>query len=156
MRIYRITKAAYRDSVLSGHGASTQEGARWNRMGVPAVYAAQNASLALLEVLVHITDPKVVAAAGLAWFVFDVPDAQIATVEPAELPAQWRNIPYGKATQSIGTRFLQQGELAALIVPSAVVPAEFNLLLNPLHPTIRNLVPVEEIAVGWDSRLLAR
>ncbi len=36
------------------------------------------------------------------------------------------------------------------------VPSEFNLLLNPLHKTIRKLVTVEEIAVGWDSRLLAR
>lgn len=106
--------------------------------------------------LVHVPDPKAVAAAGLAWFVFDLADQEIGTVEPDELPAQWRNIPYSLATQSLGTRFLQQGRLAALRVPSAVVPCEFNLLLNPLHKAVRSLVPVEEIPVDGDSRLLQR
>jgi RES domain-containing protein len=51
MQLYRLCRQRYAE--LSGLGAK-KTGGRWNRKGIAALYAAQNASLAVVEVLVHL------------------------------------------------------------------------------------------------------
>ena len=47
MQLYRLCRQRYAE--LSGFGAK-KTGGRWNRKGIAALYTAQNASLAVLEV----------------------------------------------------------------------------------------------------------
>lgn len=51
MLLYRVSKERH-SSDLSGKGAEAA-GGRWNRAGYPAVYLAENISLAILETIVH-------------------------------------------------------------------------------------------------------
>jgi len=51
MEVFRLSRAKYADQ-LSGYGAALK-GARWNSRGVEMIYAAENRSLAMAEVLVH-------------------------------------------------------------------------------------------------------
>jgi RES domain-containing protein len=52
---YRATSAA---EMMSGDGA-LRVGGRWNSKDIRAVYAASSLSLAALEVLVHVSNPRV-------------------------------------------------------------------------------------------------
>ena len=56
MQLYRLCRQKFAD--LSGLGAK-QTGGRWNRRGVAALYTAENASLAILEVLVHLDKSEI-------------------------------------------------------------------------------------------------
>ncbi|HRG64384.1 MAG TPA: RES family NAD+ phosphorylase, partial [Saprospiraceae bacterium] len=53
MEVFRLSRARFADQ-LSGVGAALK-GARWNSPGVEMVYTAQNRSLAMAEVLVHLS-----------------------------------------------------------------------------------------------------
>ncbi len=50
---WRITKATHAPDAFSGEGA-WHFGGRWNSPGTRVVYTAEHASLAVLEVLVHL------------------------------------------------------------------------------------------------------
>lgn len=58
MHLYRLCRRKYAE--LSGLGAK-QTGGRWNRKGVAALYTAENASLAVLEVLVRLDKSEIPA-----------------------------------------------------------------------------------------------
>lgn len=152
MRVWRITKASYRNTVLSGRGSTSRDGGRWNLPGYAAVYLTSTGALALAELLLHLRSGTHAAQAGLAWFGFDVPEGSIARVDTATLPDGWDSLPPKRASQVIGTAFLKAGNHLALEVPSVIVPFESNYLLNPDHPATVGLEPVEEIPVVWDAR----
>ena len=65
----------------------------------------------------------------------DVPD-DVSREElfPADLPADWQRLSVPQPTAAIGQGWLEAGRTLALRVPSVVVPAEPNFLLNPAHP----------------------
>lgn len=44
-----------------------------------------------------------------------------------------------KALTAFGTEWARERGSAVLAVPSAVIPAETNYLLNPLHPDFRRI-----------------
>jgi len=105
----------------------------------------------MVEYFVHIDpgDPStdlVVAAA-------DVPKSvSRTTVSTAELPAHWRVMPAPPRLAAIGDRFVNEAKYAILLVPSALVPVEFNWLINPAHREFERitLLPVESFA--YDTR----
>ncbi len=56
MLLYRLCRQQYAE--LSGFGAK-KTGGRWNRKGIAALYAAENAFLAVVEVLVHLDKTEI-------------------------------------------------------------------------------------------------
>jgi RES domain-containing protein len=52
-------------------------------------------------------------------------------LDPKTLPEDW--IDHVRVTRDIGSGWLESMRTALLRVPSALVPATFNVLLNPLH-----------------------
>lgn len=86
----------------------------------------------------------------------DVPDVvPVATAEVASLPDDWRRTPPPPALQQIGGTWLEAAHSAVLRVPSAIVPIEFNYLLNPRHPAFADLRIQEPEWFDIDKRLLA-
>jgi RES domain-containing protein len=87
----------------------------------------------MIEYFIHIDSdrpPKdlVVATA-------EVPDNLSRTlISPKQLPVNWRQSPPPPELTEIGDRFVREGRVAILIVPSALAPAESNWLINPGHP----------------------
>jgi RES domain-containing protein len=143
----------YEANDLSGKGAE-RTGGRWNRPGRPVVYTASTVALACLETVVHLN------AADLPLNLFlvriEVPDdiwlAQ-RKLTPAGLPAGWSAIPEGKVSLDAGDAWLKDVATALLAVPSVIVPEEFNVLINPLHPDVAKAHAVKVRPWFYDRRL---
>ena len=152
MRVWRICRQPYAATALDGIGGMYTSG-RWHAKGHPIVYTASSAALAALEVLVHV-DP-LTAPTDLRLLAVDLPgDLSTETLDPAALPAGWNAVPAPAVLQTLGTSWLTSGRSAALIVPSAVIPVEQNVLLNPRHPDVRRVRIIGDDAFSFDTRLL--
>jgi RES domain-containing protein len=150
MRVWRIFKAIHKASAFTGQGAH-QYGGRWNSHGHAVVYASQSLSLAVLELLVHLKDFALLRRGYLCRLV-EV-DESLIEIWTAPLPSGWRK-PNHPALPAIGDLWIGQARSAALLVPSAVVPAENNLLLNPNHPGFGQIKMLDEYTLEMDERLL--
>ena len=147
---WRLTKTKYLSTAWDGEGAS-KAGGRWNRPGVPVVYAAGSLSLALVEVLVHLP-AEILPAYSAVPVEFD--DALVTVVAPAQLPRNWKDSPPPPATQAIGADWVASGASAVLRVPSVVVPGEFNFVLNPAHRDFGRIRMGAPMPFPFDPRLL--
>jgi len=128
-------------------------GARWNRPGRYAIYAAEHLSLALLEILVHSPDPDQRKRPRIRFHLTIASDA-IEEISPERLPRNFGPTTPFALTQDIGDPWLEARKFVALKVPSAIVPVEFNYLLNPLHPDFSSAVKWEKPAtLVLDERL---
>lgn len=150
MLLWRLTRAPFR--ALDGEGARVA-GGRWNSEGRPVVYASGTLALAALEYLVHV-DPADVPDDLLAMGIEVPDDAPSASVRVADLPVGWRHVPDHEACQAIGDTWADAGETLLLRVPSAIVPEEDNVLLNPRHAGAEAIRVVRERAFRFDPRLL--
>lgn len=103
----------------------------------------------MLEILVHL-DPRWPLQPLVAWKI-EVPEALIHA--PSDLPDDWRSNP--ESARRYGDQWLANRLSVALRVPSAVVPVEANVLINPAHPEFRlEWVVGEPEPVEFDPRLL--
>ena len=135
LTVWRLITARFAKSAFSGEGARLYAG-RWNRKGVPLVYTAESQSLAMLEMLVQdepLRAHYVMIEARIA------KGMKIDRIKVQDLPSDWRDIPAREKLQAIGTEWATKRSAAVLGVPSAVIPAETNYLLNPLHPDFRRI-----------------
>ncbi len=121
--------------------------------GRSAVYAAGSVSLAMLETLVHLEDRALLRHFVL--FEITMDESLISPVELRTLPRHWRASPPQPATQRIGDEWLSAGKSAVLRVPSAVVPAEWNFLLNPTHRDFGKILLGPKRPASFDPRLAA-
>ena len=148
---WRIVKRKHADTAFSGAGARLL-GGRWNSPGRPVVYAAGSASLALLEILVHLESTLLPHYVGIpVRFDSDL----VSRLDPDSLPAHWSRFPAPEVLQRIGDGWLIEAETPVLRVPSAVMPLEWNFLLNPRHPRFDELDPGEARGFAPDLRLLS-
>lgn len=149
MVVWRLARLAH--AKLDGEGARLA-GGRWNSRGRSAVYTSSRLSLAALELLVHTDVPLV--PPDLVAFEIDVPDAiAVEMVEIAALPKDWR-LPGHPSCRSIGDTWLAEERTAVLRVPSAVVPEEWNYLINPGHRASKSIQVIGRRKFAFDSRLL--
>ena len=152
IEVFRLGTAQFKDALWTGEGGLHVDG-RWNIPGRRIVYTAQSLSLAQLEVLVHIADrqqmPRLVYAHA------SIPgDLSIQTIDPAALPVGWKRFsPYSEHTQRLGMQWLAQASSPILKVPSAISEAEWNFLLNPMHPDFNELELGEPRPFAMDPRL---
>ncbi|HRH82575.1 MAG TPA: RES domain-containing protein [Thiobacillaceae bacterium] len=148
--VWRLVTARFADTAFSGEGARLY-GGRWNRKGQPVVYTAGSQSLAVLEMMVQ-DEPL---RARYVMIPATLPKGlKMERIQVTDLPADWRDPAAREALRERGGEWLGRRSSAVLAVPSAVIPAETNYLLNPLHPAYAHI----EICVGQlfatDSRLL--
>lgn len=148
---WRIDKP--RRNAFSGEGAR-RFGGRWNSPGVAVVYLSEHQSLAALEIFVHL-QPLVPHDKYLAYFV-EWDEAQMEQLPAKKLPLDWRASPPGPATMQVGDQWVAEARSAVLAVPSAVVPAERNYLLNPAHPKFGQLRLHKAAEFTFDARLAGR
>ena len=144
---------AYEADDLSGRGAE-RCGGRWNEAGLPAVYASESRALACLETIVHLN------AGGLPFNRYlveiSIPEAlwHSARRETAEsLPVGWDAQPAGRASLRFGSDWLRSGQSALLLLPSALVPEDRNVLINPRHPEAHRIVAIKRRRWLYDPRV---
>lgn len=129
MRVWRITRSIHAANPLSGEG-SARSGNRWNSVGVRVGYTSTSRALTVLEMLVHVTRETV--PRDILLIPIDVPDDLISELKP--IPKHWNDIPVSGQARAAGDHWARALSSVGLLVPSAVLTAEQNLLINPLHP----------------------
>lgn len=149
--LWRVVKRRHAATAFDGKAAQ-RFGGRWSSPGWRTVYASATKSLAVLEVLVHVDVgrrlPRLVA------FTFDVDDTLVDRLPAAPLPRHWRTSRGLRVTQQIGDEWLAAGQGLALAIPSAIVPEEWNYLLNPAHPAFGRLKLGRSVPFLLDPRLM--
>ena len=148
MRVWRITRSVHAAYPLSGEGAA-RSGSRWNSRGVRIGYTSTSRPLAVLEMLVHVTRESV--PPDILLIPIDVPDSLIAELETP--PENWNALPWSGPGRTAGDQWALEKKSAALLVPSVVLPAERNLLINPLHPDSKAITAVKTRKWLYDPRL---
>jgi len=150
MRFWRICRRRYAAEAASGEGARLY-GGRWNSRGVRVVYASTSLALAALETFVNLEPnlrPKdLVSIAG------EVPEAlEIGRLDLKALPPNWHGT-RDESLRPFGDEWVRAGKTAALLVPSAAIPGEWNVLLNPAHPDFSKIKMREAEPFEYDVRM---
>ena len=130
MRFWRICRRRYAADAAKGEGARLY-GGRWNSRGVPMVYASTSLALAAVETFVNLEpnlQPKdLISIEG------NIPDGlEISRVDLKTLPANWHET-RDESLRRFGDDWIRAGQTAALLVPSAAIRGEWNVLLNLVH-----------------------
>lgn len=131
-------------------------GGRWNSIGLHAVYASLTPATAVLESIVHLgrlfnpTDRYLIA--------IEIPDdiwndGKTGVIRAKRIPQHWDAIPHHQATTHYGDRWIKAGKQLGMIVPSAVLEEESNIVLNP-HHTLMNRLKIKKLRpFVFDRRL---
>jgi len=136
---FRIVAPRWTASAFSGEGAA-KFGGRWNSPGRRVIYLAGSRALAALEMLVHLTSP---GSRAKPYQMFEVLIPRDHIHDAAA----------GADTAGIGDAWLASGKSLALRVPSILIPAESNYLLDPAHPGIDRVRIGEPWEFHFDPRL---
>ena len=150
MRFWRICRRRYAAEAMSGAGARLY-GGRWNSRGVNVVYASTSLALAAVETFVNL-EPNL-APADLVSIEGDIPDAlEIRKLDPTALPTGWHES-RDESLRRYGDEWIREGETAALLVPSAAIRGEWNVLLNPAHPDFSRVTFGAPERFEFDARM---
>jgi RES domain-containing protein len=147
LKAYRLVKRKFVRTAFSGEGARLY-GGRWNSQGVSVIYTSSTIALAVLEWRAHLTQwpaPPVM--------IIEIQFSQTLVLTPAKLPHNWKKFPAPKANAAVGDNWAKSRKSAILKLPSAIVPEEFNYLLNPLHPHFGQIVRGKPRLLNVDPRL---
>jgi RES domain-containing protein len=125
---------------------------RWNSKGVVVVYTAEHPALAALEMLTSWDDYETFnnyhlyrCEFGEDEVVDALEDVYVSGMDPVDK----------SATQKFGDRWVESRESVILRVPSVVVPASLNYVLNPDHPDFDRVIKRENLGpFKFDERIL--
>jgi RES domain-containing protein len=114
---------------------------RWHSRGTRVVYAAEHASLAVLETLIHAGGRK-------------IPPRNMTRIEIPEdfhiESAGWKDMP---ESQRFGDQWVIEARTAVLRVPSiATNRLESNFIFNPAHPEFVKFKELESEEFAFDPR----
>lgn len=152
MRVYRIERKKYLKNTLKGIGAARTDGFRWNSLNTYLVYTSASRALATLEISVHL-DLSEDLPIDRYYVTVDIPDTvEIVELHSNDLPEDWDAKPPILETQFIGDDFVDANEACVLKVPSSIVQAEFNYLINPNHPDASKIRVMSQKPVKFDER----
>jgi RES domain-containing protein len=152
MKVYRIEREKYLDTTLQGVGSALTEGYRWNSLTTYLVYTAESRALATLEVAVHL-DFLEDLPTDRFYVEIEIPDdIELLELSIDQLTENWDSKPPLLETQFIGDDFVSQKNAAVLKVPSAIVPPEFNYLINPNHPDSAKIKVISTQRLQFDNR----
>lgn len=150
MIVYRITKKEH--AALDGMGGLYGPG-RWHKKGNLVIYTSEYASLVAWEKIVHVTSFENLPE-NLLLVKIEIPDGiEVQSVPESVLVKGWDSFPFILETLDFGTSFLRKNEHLALKVPSVVIPDEYNIILNPLHPDIQDCKVISSLPFEFDKRI---
>ena len=149
MEVYRIVFEKFADQLFAP-GIS----GRWNYDGESVIYTASSRSLASMENLVHKMGQGILNARFII-MVLDIPDTiPFKNITLEELPTGWKLESSYRVTQPLGSSWYQAGESLLLKVPSAVVPSEYNYVINARHPDFTQVQIKHKEPFEYDYRFV--
>lgn len=151
MQAWRIAKRGYALD-RSGAGGLVSAG-RWHPRGTAVIYAGLGVALCAVEKLVH-SGPTL--PTDLVLVALSLPDERGLYLEQdVSALDRWASSPPSAPSIEAGRRFLHRGQALGLIVPSAIVPEERNIVLNPAHPRFAEVAMEIVRPFVFDPRLRA-
>lgn len=135
---YRAHNTSSIKHVFSGDGGLYVAG-RWNHKGRKVIYCSNSISLCTLEWLAH----NGLSVSGYSYYKFEIsiPDALIKSFTTKDMPSDWNKTPSLNNTRDFSEAHLfNQTKYLAISVPSVMVPEESNLVINPLHKDIDEII----------------
>jgi RES domain-containing protein len=151
MKLYRLCSRRYAEIAFTGLGASLA-GGRWNQRGAPVVYTAASLSLAALECLVHFS-AQTLPDNYVSITAITPTKPKVETIEITTLPSEWETEDPPLTTRQLGMDWFNRRTSLLLKVPSAIIPTEFNYVINPRHPDFNRLLIGQPIPFRFDPRL---
>ena len=148
MLVYRIGRAKWAQA-LDGEGSRIY-GGRWNHIGTLCVYTSESRALAVLEYTVNTNIADIPRSLKIS--TIEVPDDFLDHPVPS-LPGDWKIAPAPASTKDLGTKSLNANTHSVLRFPSAILPQEFNYLLNPLHPNSKAFKVIDVQDFVYDIRI---
>jgi len=151
MLAYRVTRTKWAHS-LDGEGARLH-GGRWNHIGTPCIYASESRALAILEYTVNTNVDDIPRALSLVTIEISKAASDNFFAAPiSSLPGDWRDSPVPTSTRDFGTHLLRKN-FHGIMIPSVIIPREFNYLLNPLPSVGSSFVVIEVEDFVYDIRI---
>jgi len=149
MELFRISAEKYANKLSSSGSAN-----RWNKSKQFVIYTGSSRSLSSLELVVHRSSikPSLVYKVMIIY----VPDKEELYNQVAlkNLPKNWRSIRTYPILQEIGSNWYEKKETLILKIPSAIIPQEYNYIINTSHPDFeKNVKLIDTENYFWDSRL---
>lgn len=149
MEVFRISDYRY-SKKLTTSGKS----ARWNEDNQHILYTSSSRALATLERLVNFNG--IPPAAMQKVMIISIADENrlFTTIPEKDLPKNWRSDASYPELRQMGSHWYTSGQSLILEVPSAIVPKEFNFLINIKHRDFKKnvkLIGTEDYF--WDERL---
>lgn len=128
MEVFRISSLKY-SKALSASGRSS----RWNKDNEYVLYTGQSISLATLENVAHM---NVLPTMAFETMVISIPDdeSHYRRIYLKDLPSDWKSVALYSTMQDLGSNWYTRNESLVLQVPSAIIPQEFNYVINTRHP----------------------
>jgi RES domain-containing protein len=153
MIVYRLARRKYIDD-LTGKGAEIA-GGRWNSKGVALLYTSESRALCTAEIAVH--TPLGIIPKDYHLATIQIPEhATVLEFTSENLPPDWYVKPHSHTTQMIGDSFIRDNKYLVLKVPSVVVQGDHNFLINPRHPSFKNVKILKKELFDFDPRLFTR
>lgn len=137
---------------LSGQGAKIY-GGRWNSVGNAMLYTSCTPSLSMLEFACNASGIAKTNQTSLLTLKLEA-KVRIETLTINDLPDNWQQVPAPDSLKMIGNNWIKSNKTLALKVPSAIMPLEYNLLINPLHKDFSKLVIENVVDMNIDNRIL--
>ena len=149
MIVFRITLAKFAGGLFASGNP-----ARWNSKDVKVIYTAGSRSLACLENVVHRSSLGL--KESFRTVLIEIPDDIInEQIALSSLTPGWREYANYPHTQELGDLWVKGNLSAVLKVPSAIVPEEYNYLLNPRHGDFNRIKYLGNEPFEFDARIKA-
>ncbi|MFH0725795.1 MAG: RES family NAD+ phosphorylase [Pseudomonadota bacterium] len=150
IKVWRIVHQRNSVTAFSGEGAR-KSGGRWTGRGYRAAYTSESLALATLEIIVHGVTHETLK--HFVVFCAMVPEKLIQEISLGQLSPNWREDPPPAELQAIGNQWLDQKSSCVLKVPSAIIPVEYNFVINPDHPDFQKIEIGTPANWSFDRRL---
>jgi len=153
MRFWRICRRRYAAEAASGEGARLYWG-RWNSRGVRVVYASTSLALAAVETFVNL-EPNL-RPADLVSIEGEIPESvEIGRLDAKALPKGWHDT-RDESLRRFGDEWIRSGQSVALLVPSAAIRGEWNVLLSSVHHEFSKIQFRDPTPFEFDVRMFGK
>lgn len=149
MDVFKICREKYSHS-LNASGAAN----RWNKKDEFVIYTGSSRSLSTLEMVAHRSYINISSQYKL--LIISISDESlIKEIDIRDLPENWKSIEAYVELQEIGSKWYQSNESLVLKVPSAIIPQEYNYIINTKHPLFATHIILKEVDdFVWDNGLI--
>lgn len=149
MQLFHLGNSRYARQ-LTGEGARLF-GGRWNMKGDACIYTSGTRSLCVLEYAVNVQLDEL--PPDLSMTEYAIPDKLCQIISANDLPTDWYALPAPMSTKLFGSALLAERACVCFAVPSSVVPAELNYILNPAANQFSQVAIVATEPFTFDHRI---